>query len=154
MTATVTGPPTTAVLGTPADCGYTLTREVAAPVATVWRVWTEPDHFAAWFHAPRHTVALDVRTGGSWAATIVGPDGSLNRMTGGYEEVVDQHLIVATIDVPFVPEPAVMSVSFTARGGRTTVVIDQVCGSPAEREMAERGSAMLLDWFAAYLATV
>lgn len=133
---------------------YTLTREFDAPVATVWEVWTNPDHFARWFHAPRPSVEMDVRTGGRWKAAMTAPDGSTHSVGGTYPEVVEHRHITMTMEAAGMEQPGLMSFDFTDLGGRTAVVVRQSVDSADRCEQAEEGSNMLLDSFAAHLATV
>src|SRR4051794_41938094 len=56
--------------------GLTMTRVLSAPRERVWREWTEPEAFADWFGGPEaeiplDTVAMDVRPGGAWRATML-----------------------------------------------------------------------------------
>src|SRR5687768_5308946 len=50
-----------------------------APVKTVWEAWTDPAQAAKWW-GPRGftltTHSKDLKTGGSWAYTMHGPDGT------------------------------------------------------------------------------
>jgi uncharacterized protein YndB with AHSA1/START domain len=133
---------------------YTISRVLDAPVGKVWTVWTEPEHYSHWFHAPLPSVSLDVREGGSWKATMVAPDGSEHALTGSYGEVVEHQRIVTTMDMPGRAEPVVMDFVFTDLGEQTKVALTQTCDSPEERDMAQGGSQMLMDSFAAYLDTV
>lgn len=51
---------------TPTD-QVVIERIIDAPSALVWRLWTEPDHFAAWYGPDGATIpdaVLDVRVGG------------------------------------------------------------------------------------------
>lgn len=133
--------------------GYTITRVLDAPVDKVWHVWTDPEHYTHWFNARPGTVHLDVRTGGSWRAVMIGPDGSENPLSGGYGEVEPHKRIVTTMDVPGGP-PAEMDFQFRDLGDRTEVFVAQECSSPEERDMAKDGSEYLMDAFSTYLATV
>ncbi|MDK1473230.1 SRPBCC domain-containing protein [Streptomyces sp. 549] len=133
---------------------YTLTREFDAPVAKVWQVWTEPDHFAQWFHAPRASVEMDVRTGGSWKASMQAPDGNAYPMGGTFPEVERHRRIVMTMLAAGMQEPGLMTFAFTDLGARTRVVVRQSVHSADACAQAEEGSGMLLDSFAAHLATV
>jgi uncharacterized protein YndB with AHSA1/START domain len=73
-----------------------------APVEDVWQLWTDPEHFAAWYGPDGATIPvakMDVRVGG---ARLVGmevqtPNGS-RRMwfTGNYREVVPHRRLVYT----------------------------------------------------------
>lgn len=70
----------------------TITRTLDAPRELVWRAWTDPDHFAAWwgpehFTTPRESVEIDPRPGGVFRATMVGPDGSEHPSSGHFGEV-------------------------------------------------------------------
>jgi uncharacterized protein YndB with AHSA1/START domain len=63
-----------------ADFGITTTRVFDAPREKVWREWTEPERFADWFGGPQSevplsSVAMDVRPGGAWRATMFAEPG-------------------------------------------------------------------------------
>ena len=56
-----------------------LTRELDAPRALVWRLWTELEHLAHWWGPTGFTTTThehDVRPGGRWRFTFRGPDGT------------------------------------------------------------------------------
>jgi uncharacterized protein YndB with AHSA1/START domain len=132
---------------------YALSREIDAPVEKVWTAWTQPEHYAPWFGAPLPTIAMDVRPGGRWQATLVTPDGSEHPLTGSYLDVVENKRLEVAMDVPGA-EPAVMAIDLTDLGGRTRIVISQSCRSAEEREQSEQGSRMLLDGLASYAPTI
>jgi len=74
-----------------------ITRLIDAPVAAVWRAWTE--HTAEWFCPPPWTAEVieqDLRAGGRSAIVMRGPDGEENAMEGVYLEVVAHRRIVST----------------------------------------------------------
>lgn len=63
---------------TPSDREIVLTREVEAPRALVWSLWTEREHLALWWGPTGFTTTThehDVRPGGRWRFTFHGPDG-------------------------------------------------------------------------------
>jgi uncharacterized protein YndB with AHSA1/START domain len=77
-------------------------RVFAAPVDVVWRMWTEPEHFSAWYGPGGATVPvakMDVRVGG---ARLIGmevqtPTGPMRMwFTGEYREVVEHRRLVYT----------------------------------------------------------
>jgi uncharacterized protein YndB with AHSA1/START domain len=74
-----------------------ITRLIDAPVAAVWRAWTE--HTAEWF-APRpwrtEVLVQELRAGGRSSLVMRGPAGEENLIGGVYLEVVPQRLIVST----------------------------------------------------------
>jgi uncharacterized protein YndB with AHSA1/START domain len=83
--------------------GIEITRVFDAPRERVWREFTEPERFADWFggdHAevPVHTVAMDVREGGAWRATmLVGEQRREIRWIGEFVDVVAPERLVFTI---------------------------------------------------------
>lgn len=77
-------------------------RILDAPVDLVWRMWTEPDHFAAWYGPDGATVPvakMDVRVGGTRLVCmeVHTPDGPTRMwFTGEYRTVVENELLVYT----------------------------------------------------------
>jgi uncharacterized protein YndB with AHSA1/START domain len=55
---------------------------VDAPRELVWQVLTQPDHFEGWLPAKPGSDVLDVRSGGSWQATVVSGEGEEITLTG------------------------------------------------------------------------
>ena len=48
-----------------------ITRSFNAPIATVWKFWTEPERLAEWFgpvgiHTPLAKIDVDLKDGGHW----------------------------------------------------------------------------------------
>jgi len=79
-----------------------LERRFDAPVELIWAMWTEPEHFKAWYGpsgAQIPVAEMDVRVGGR---RLVGmqmetPDGSMRMwFTGQYREVVKNRRLVYT----------------------------------------------------------
>jgi uncharacterized protein YndB with AHSA1/START domain len=77
-------------------------RTLDAPVELIWQLWTEPEHFAAWYGPDGATIPLarmDVRVGGT---RLVGmqvdtPRGAMTMwFTGEYLEVVPNKRLVYT----------------------------------------------------------
>jgi uncharacterized protein YndB with AHSA1/START domain len=132
---------------------YTVARVLDAQVEKVWRVWTQAEHYESWFHAVPRSVALDVRPGGAWRATMSAPDGSQHALTGSYREVVENRRLVTAMDIPG-RGPTLMEMDLTDLDGKTQIVISQTCGSSEERDHAKAGSDLLLEWCADYLVTI
>ena len=94
----------------------TVIRTLRAPRETVWEVLTQPRHFASWLPAKHGTAVLDVRTGGSWQATVISSDGEEIALTGRYDEVSEPGRLVMTV-----PGDAVTAITLTpAPDGSTT----------------------------------
>jgi uncharacterized protein YndB with AHSA1/START domain len=95
---------TDAATSTDADStkSVVIERTFDAPVDLVWRLWTEPDHFKAWYGPGGASVPvadMDVRVGGK---RLVGmsmetPNGTMHMwFTGEYREVVVNERLVYT----------------------------------------------------------
>jgi uncharacterized protein YndB with AHSA1/START domain len=69
----------------PGSHEITVTREVAAPPALVYRAFTEPELLAQWLGPRRLTMKVehhDLRHGGSWRYLHIGPDGDEHAFRG------------------------------------------------------------------------
>ncbi|MEO1065197.1 MAG: SRPBCC domain-containing protein [Actinomycetota bacterium] len=75
-------------------------RELEAPVELVWQMWTDPEHFAAWYGPAGATISvsrMDVEVGGSRliGMTMQTPDGPMEMwFTGEYREIVEHERLV------------------------------------------------------------
>jgi uncharacterized protein YndB with AHSA1/START domain len=113
--------------------GFTTTRIFAASRERVWREWTEPECFADWFggqecEVPLATVAMNVRPGGIWRATMLcGPSRREIRWTGEYREVAAPERLVFTItDRPDGDQFELVTIVLTDLGdGRTAMHFQQ-----------------------------
>jgi uncharacterized protein YndB with AHSA1/START domain len=76
---------------------FTVTRTLKAPHERVWQVLTQPSHFEGWLPAKSGTAVLDVRTGGSWQATVTSSEGEEIALTGRYDEVSEPDRLVMTV---------------------------------------------------------
>jgi uncharacterized protein YndB with AHSA1/START domain len=128
--------------------GFTTKRVFAAARERVWKEWTEPEYFADWFggttcEVPLSTVAMDVRPGGAWRATMFCEPGRREiRWTGEYREVAAPERLVFTIsDQPGGDPYELVSVVLADLGDGRTEMHFQQRGymSPDEYDRAERG---------------
>lgn len=77
-------------------------RTLQAPVAVMWRLWTDPHDFAAWYGPAGATipvVIMDVRVGGARriAMEIQTPNGPMRIwFAGQYTDVVEHHRLAYT----------------------------------------------------------
>lgn len=84
------------------DQRLVIERTLPAPADLVWRMWTEPDHFAAWYGPDGVTIPsarMDVRVGGIrlLCMEMTTPDGTMQLwFTGEYLEVVENRRLVYT----------------------------------------------------------
>jgi uncharacterized protein YndB with AHSA1/START domain len=77
-------------------------RSFDAPVDLIWQMWTDPEHFKAWYGPDGATIPaakLDVRVGGTRLVCMEmqSPDGRMQMwFAGEYREVVENELLVYT----------------------------------------------------------
>jgi uncharacterized protein YndB with AHSA1/START domain len=140
-------------------------RTFDAPVALVWQLWTDPEHFKAWYGpdgATIPTATMDVRVGGArhLCMEVPAPNGPMQMwFAGEYREVIDQRRLVYTESMSDEHGGTVGAGEYTATevrvefedlGSRTRVVLVHV-GIPQDSPGAA-GWNMALDKLAAQLA--
>jgi uncharacterized protein YndB with AHSA1/START domain len=144
-------------------------RTFDAPVNLVWKMWTDPEHFKAWYGPDGATIPvakMDVRVGGSRLVCMeVSTPGGPMKMwfTGEYREVVENQRLVYTESMsdehgnvtapPAMAEHPVATevrVELQDLVGRTRMVMTHA-GIPADSPGAA-GWAMALDKLATHVA--
>jgi uncharacterized protein YndB with AHSA1/START domain len=147
-------------------------RTLDAPVALIWQMWTEPEHFAAWYGPDGATIVvarMDVRVGGTRLVSMEmqTPNGAMRMwFTGEYREVVANQRLVYTESMADengkVLSPSDMGmpeghpttteiiVEFEQVGDRTRMVLTHV-GVPKDSPGAA-GWAMALDKLSRHVA--
>jgi uncharacterized protein YndB with AHSA1/START domain len=148
-----------------------ITRSFDAPVDLVWHMWTDPEHFKAWYGPDGATIPvakMDVRVGGRRLVCMEmpSPSGPMQMwFTGEYREVVQHERLVYTESMSDengnVASPSDMGmpeghptttevrVELEDVGGRTRMVMTHA-GIPDDSPGAA-GWAMALDKLAAHL---
>ncbi|MFT5201320.1 MAG: hypothetical protein ACI9C1_000692 [Candidatus Aldehydirespiratoraceae bacterium] len=149
-------------------------RTLEASVELVWKLWTEPEHFAAWYGpqgASIPTAEMDVRVGGTrlLCMAMETPNGPmLMWFTGQYTEVVENQRLVyndamadadgnvmspADAGMPEGhPEFTEVIVELEDLGGRTKMVMTHV-GVPADSPGAS-GWNMAFDKLEAHIGSL
>ena len=94
---------------------FTVTRTLKDPRERVWQVLTQPSHFEGWLPAKSGTAVLDVRTSGSWQATVVSSEGEEIALTGRYDEVSEPDRLVMTV-----PGDVVTAITLTSAPNDST----------------------------------
>ena len=145
-------------------------RTFDAPVDRVWELWTDPEHFKAWYGPEGATIPvarMDVRVGGDRLVCmeVQTPSGAMTMwFAGQYLEVIPNERLVYTEAISdetgIVPPPGdgagrppgvtEVRVELASLGGRTNMVLTHV-GIPADSPGAT-GWTMALDKLAAILA--
>ncbi|MET0725590.1 MAG: SRPBCC domain-containing protein [Leifsonia sp.] len=123
---------------------FTITRVFDAPRDVIWRAWTDPAEATHWLHprgftTPIESVRLDNRVGGTYAYTMVGPDGSEYSTGGEYLEITEPERLVMTWgdpDRPDEPQP-VLEIELRDRGESTEMVftVRGVDGAPGDHNV-------------------
>ena len=116
-----------------------VTREFDAPVAEVWKAWTEPKLLDQWW-APKpwkaETVSMDFRAGGKWFYYMQGPDNSRHYCNFVYSSIAANKSCSG--EDAFTDEKGKVNesmpqlnwnVNFNSAGDATKVVIDISFGS-------------------------
>ena len=150
----------------------TLERVLDAPIDVVWQMWTQAEHFAAWYGPTGATVPvieMDVTVGGTrhFCIEIQTPDGQSRMWFVGEYRVIEQpnrlvytesmsdpdgnHVSPEAIGMPGGhPELTEVTVELTDVDGRTRMVMTHA-GIPADSPGA-MGWNMALDKLEAHLA--
>ena len=74
-----------------------ITRTLKAPLALVWKMFSDPYHLAQWWGPAGFTNRVDkfdFRTGGKWLHVMIGPDGQELPVDNDIVEVTPQRRIV------------------------------------------------------------
>lgn len=115
---------------------FTLTWELDAPPAEVFRAWTDPDHLH-WFYnddnpTPNEPIEVDLRVGGAWRQQMV-IDESTAYVTGGvYREIVPDEKLVFSwgatggwpeLDPTHLDDSPLVTVLLSQAEGRTAMTV-------------------------------
>ena len=141
--------------------GIEIVRVFDAPRELLFKAWTEPERFAAWFgehgsSIPLENISMDARPGGRWSAVMLhGPDRVEIPFSGEFREVVEPERVVMTLGDPGEPDVEVLSAEFTDIGDRRTeMTFTQRGGNlPAdEYSRAMRGSLIFFERLAEHVS--
>ena len=150
-----------------------LERSFDAPVELIWQMWTDPEHFKAWYGPEGANIAvanMDIRVGGTRLVCMEmqSPNGPMQMwFTGEYRVVIENERLVYTESMADANgnllEPSTMgmpdghptttevTVEFHAVDGRTEMVMTHA-GIPSDSPGAT-GWTMAFDKLAAYVST-
>lgn len=69
-------------------------RTFDAPIEMVWKAWTTPEGFSAWYgqpwEVPSESVEMDVKAGGRWKSTTIAQGNTIN-FTGEFKVIEEPH---------------------------------------------------------------
>lgn len=114
-------------LTTPSDTTIHIERVFEAPVAFVWRAFTEPEIVQQWLTGPPgHTMPIcemDLKVGGKWRYVWSMPEGEMEAY-GEYREIVVNEKIVHTETFAQWPDTQTTVITnFSEQQGATTVAM-------------------------------
>lgn len=138
----------------------TITRMFDAPCSLVFKVWTQPGHFARWLGPKDFTTTfcqMDVRLGGTYRACIRSPEGKDHWMQGVYREIVEPERLVFTFaweDEDTKPKhETIVTVTFVDQHGKTLLTFHQADFESVEsRDSHRSGWSECFDRLEVYLA--
>jgi uncharacterized protein YndB with AHSA1/START domain len=122
------------------DRTIVIARALDASARTVFEAVTNPDLVARWW-APKSrgtivSCTADVRVGGTYRYAMRANSGQDVAFSGEYREVTPHSRLVFTSRFEGAPgEPAVVTVTFEERGGKTYVVHQEVYPSAMVRDI-------------------
>lgn len=128
---------TGATITTPAEREIRIERVFDAPIARVWRAYTDPELIAQWWGRGNKLdiERMEVERGGHWRFVEHGPEGS-HGFEGRYREVTPMERLVQTFEWDGMPgHVAVETAEFTDLGdGRTKVTATSLFHTAEERD--------------------
>ena len=148
-------------------------RTLDAPTELIWQMWTEPQHFQAWYGPPGAAIVvakMELRVGGTRLVgmEIETPNGTMKMwFTGEHLEIIENRRLVYTESMsdengnvrsptdmgmpPSHPTTTEITVELENVGGRTKMVMIHA-GIPEDSPGAT-GWTMAFDKLATYVAT-
>ena len=148
------------------QASVTLNRLIDVPVSLMWKVWTQPNHLAAWWGPQVYTNSdceVDLRVGGVWRITMNGPDGGAHPMEGTYTEIIPgerlAYAMTAVSPQGVLRLKGVTTVTMRDEGGKTRLIVqaDATGFIPEAVQMLagmEMGWNQSLDKLAGFVATL
>ncbi|KUO53967.1 MAG: hypothetical protein APF80_05785 [Alphaproteobacteria bacterium BRH_c36] len=129
-----------------ADRVVVFTRLIDAPPELVWRVWTTPEHVAAWWGPPgceNSGCEIDLRVGGAFRLKMLAPNGEIYPCAGRFLEVdpPKRFVIAGDDDIEHacgagLPPGARVMLSLEEVGGKTALTLKTLFDTAAAREAA------------------
>ena len=122
-------------------------RRFAAPVAAVYRAWTDPEQLVHWWGPKGFSLTIqrmELAVGGHWDYILHGPDGTDYPNQAVFEEIVPQVRLVFFNRGGHVTDAHLtsrMTASFNGQGNQTTVLLQMQFESMEALERAQARGA-------------
>lgn len=134
-------------------------RVFAAPVALVYRAWTDPKVMNRWFHPGAEMVSLcsvDLQVEGRYEVRMQHPEGATYVVVGVYKQIVPEERLVFTWQwqAEEETEETLVTVTFRTVGANQTelTLLHERFGSEEERDGHAQGWEGTLEQLAAAVA--
>lgn len=142
-----------------------ITRELDAPRALVFKVWSQPEHLVRWWGPQGFTLpdcTVEFHPGGAFRCLMRSPEGTDHRMHGVYREIVEPEKISFTwtwVDEEGQPGHetlvTVLLEEAGADGARTKLTLHQaIFESESARDAHNEGWSECMDRLVAYVASL
>lgn len=132
----------------------TVSSVISAPIADVWKAWTDPSHIIHWCHAsgdwhcPKATIELKI--GGEWHYLMAAKDGSVEfDWWGTIFELETRHSISSTMG-----DRRKMKVEFFEKQNSVSIVETFEPENIHSPEMQKQGWQAILDNFKSYVESL
>jgi uncharacterized protein YndB with AHSA1/START domain len=123
-----------------------VTRTFDAPIAALWKAWTEPAQFMKWYGPKGFTTPtceIDLQIGGRHLWSMQSPDGRQMFFAGAYKEIVPMEKLVFSdgmsdaegnpISMEGMPPSMDVTVTFSSANGKTTVTLSHMHSGPEDQ---------------------
>jgi uncharacterized protein YndB with AHSA1/START domain len=128
----------TTITAQPGEQVVDIERVLDAPIADVYRAYTQPDLIAQWLGPRGYEMEVnkfDIRNGGEWAYVHTSPDGGVFGFHGCFHSVEPHERIIQTFEYEGAPgHVSLESVTFEDLGGKTRVFGHAVYQSVEDRD--------------------
>jgi uncharacterized protein YndB with AHSA1/START domain len=125
-----------------------ISRSFAAPRATVWKFWTEPERLAQWFgptgiHTPLERIDVEVREGGAWKLGMTSDTtGEVYPLSATITKAVEPEYLEMVVSAQSSAgnlEEIVLRVQFHDHGDQTRMTLHQGPFTPEIRDLTADG---------------
>ncbi len=111
------------------DVSTRVERSFDVDAATMWSLWTDPEHLTRWFRPSLDefgpsVASMDLRPGGDYRIEMVRTSGEVHAVSGRIVDVEEPTRLSMTWQWDGVDNESYVEVSFRETQGRTTVTID------------------------------
>ena len=119
----------------------TIKRTFDAPIALVWKAWTQPEHILQWWSpkgSPTKIIEHSFTVGGKWKYAMSMPNGQEFIAEGEYKEIVEFEKIISTANFRPMTEGVEIQSYFEEDGDKTNFTFHVVHPTEAYKIQQEK----------------